>query len=260
MFWLKSMRQPVVRPLGGRLAQRARPGRLRLPTHVGLQRHVEVALPCESVQLPRVPHVEVVGQVPRLHFLPMLKVPWMQGGVKTPTCCPKRGLSQVLGCEKACSHLLVAPKKGLQVPGMPGGLPTCSPLGLPGFHLLAHPPQHAGEVRAVRVTISVPSLHRVFPVKFFTSFLRSRPGEAQPQVPVHVRALVLLGLHESNSCSSSATLGDLRLTLLSDKSVKLVLQTTLPVLPQSPGSRGSSGSWSGTAASRGSSSAPAPRR
>ena len=44
--------------------------------HVGLQRfeghglrHVEVALPCESVQLPRVPHVEVVGQVPqRLHL------------------------------------------------------------------------------------------------------------------------------------------------------------------------------------------------
>ena len=67
--------QPVVRP-GGRLAQRARPGRLHLPAHVGLQRleghglrHVEVALPRESVQLPRVPHVEVVGQVPqRLHL------------------------------------------------------------------------------------------------------------------------------------------------------------------------------------------------
>ena len=56
--------QPVVGPLG-RLAQRARPGRLHLPAHVGLQRleghglrHVEVALPHESVQLPRVPHVE----------------------------------------------------------------------------------------------------------------------------------------------------------------------------------------------------------
>ena len=68
--------QPVVGPLGGRLAQRARPGRLRLPAHVGLQRlkghglrHVEVALPRKSVQLPRVPHVEVVGQVPqRLHL------------------------------------------------------------------------------------------------------------------------------------------------------------------------------------------------
>ena len=30
--------QPVVRPLGGRLAQRTRPGRLHLPAHVGLQR------------------------------------------------------------------------------------------------------------------------------------------------------------------------------------------------------------------------------
>ena len=60
--------QPVVGPLGGRLAQRAGPWRLHLPAHVGLQRleghglrHVEVALPRESVQLPRVPHVEVVG-------------------------------------------------------------------------------------------------------------------------------------------------------------------------------------------------------
>ena len=67
--------QPVVRPLGGRLAQRTRPGRLHLPAHVGLQRleghglrHVKVALPRKLVQLPRVPHVEVVGQVPqRLH-------------------------------------------------------------------------------------------------------------------------------------------------------------------------------------------------
>ena len=67
--------QPVVRPLGGRLAQRTRPWRLHLPAHVGLQRleghglrHVKVALPRKSVQLPRVPHVEVVGQVPqRLH-------------------------------------------------------------------------------------------------------------------------------------------------------------------------------------------------
>ena len=30
--------QPVVGPLGGQLAQRARPGRLHLPAHVGLQR------------------------------------------------------------------------------------------------------------------------------------------------------------------------------------------------------------------------------
>ena len=68
--------QPVVGPLGGRLAQRARPWHLHLPAHIGLQRleghglrHVKVALPRELVQLPRVPHVEVVGQVPqRLHL------------------------------------------------------------------------------------------------------------------------------------------------------------------------------------------------
>ena len=65
------------------------------------------------------------------------------------------------------------------------------------------------------MTISVPSLHRVVPVKFF-HFVPG--GEAQPQVLVHVRALVLL---------------------------KLVLQTTLPVLPRARGSRSSSGSWSG---------------
>ena len=61
VFWLKSMRSACSR---SRLAQRARPGRLHLPAHVGLQRleghglrHVEVALPRdrESVQLPRVP-------------------------------------------------------------------------------------------------------------------------------------------------------------------------------------------------------------
>ena len=60
--------QPVVRPLGGRLAQRTRPRRLHLPAHVGLQRlenpGLKVALPRKLVQL----HVEVVGQVPqRLH-------------------------------------------------------------------------------------------------------------------------------------------------------------------------------------------------
>ena len=97
--------QPVVGPLGGRLAQRARPGRLHLPAHVGLQRleghglrHVEVALPCKSVQLPRVPHVEVVGQVPqRLH----LKNSFVKGAC-----------ASVTECSEACTHLLVAPKRG----------------------------------------------------------------------------------------------------------------------------------------------------
>ena len=41
--------------------------------------------------------------------------------------------------------------------------------------------------------ISVPSLHRAVPVKLCSCEVVR--GEAQPQVPVHVRALVLLGLH-----------------------------------------------------------------
>ena len=117
------------RPPGRRLAQRARPGRLRLPAHVGLQRleghglrHVEVALPCESVQLPRVPHVEVVGQVPqRLHL---------------------KNMSNSLDAGRPAHSVFL--------------LVLRPPLGLPGFHLvqpgleaLAHPPEHAGEARVV---------------------------------------------------------------------------------------------------------------
>ena len=76
--------QPVVRPLSSRLAQRTRPQRLHLPAHVGLQRleghglrHVKVALPRKLVQLPRVPHVEVVGQVPqRLHVYLFFGLRW----------------------------------------------------------------------------------------------------------------------------------------------------------------------------------------
>ena len=69
----------------------------------------------------------------------------------------------------------------------------------------------------------MPSLHQILP-------LRSREvvqGEAQPQVLVHVRALVLLG---SKSCLSSATSASAIsvFTLLSDKFVKLVLQTRQP--------------------------------
>ena len=68
---------------------------------------------------------------------------------------------------------------------MPGGLRTA---------YLA--PKHAGEVRVVEEPSHtyVPSLP-LGPSNSSTSFLRSRPREAQPQVPVHVRALVLLGLH-----------------------------------------------------------------
>ena len=79
-------------------AQRAGPGRLHLPAHVGLSasglRHVE-----------GVPHVEVVGQVPqRLHLaLPQkgaIQGSGMPGGLKTPN---------FRGCEEACAH--VAPKR-----------------------------------------------------------------------------------------------------------------------------------------------------
>ena len=46
--------QPVVGPLGGRLAQRAGPGRLHLPANVGLQRLEGHGL--RHVYSPRVPH------------------------------------------------------------------------------------------------------------------------------------------------------------------------------------------------------------
>ena len=52
----------------------------------------------------------------------------------------------------------------------------------------------------------------------------------QPQVPVHVRALVLLGLHGVKELLTSASAISV-FARLSDKSVKLVLQTTLAVLP-----------------------------
>ena len=62
--------------LDGRQGASSRPGRAQ--GH-GL-RHVEVALPCKSVHLPRVPHVEVVGQVPqRLH----LKNSWFRTQLST---------------------------------------------------------------------------------------------------------------------------------------------------------------------------------
>ena len=90
---------------------------LHLPAHVGLQRlkghglrHVKVALPCKSVQLPRVPHVEVVGQVPqRLHLAllfqrslrwrlwpahttscPKKRPVLASQNAERPTCCPKK--------------------------------------------------------------------------------------------------------------------------------------------------------------------------
>ena len=158
----------------------------------------------------------------------------MQGGLKTPTCCPKKELEQGSSRTRRHAQLLV----------------LRPPLGLPGFHLvqpgleaLAHPPQHAGEVRVV----SVPSLHRVVPVKFF-HFVPAKSSEAKPSLRSSFMSgrLYCLASTESKSCWSSAASASAIsvFTLLSDKSVKLVLQTTLP--PRS----GSSGSWSGTAAWR----------
>ena len=84
------------------------------------------------------------------------------------------------------------------------------------------------------MTISVPSLHRVVPVKFF-HFVPAKSSEAKPSLrsPFMSGRLYCLASTESNSCSSSATsaLAISVFTRLSDKSVKLVLQTTLPVLP-----------------------------
>ena len=119
---------------------------------------------------------------------------------------PQKGAcAGVPGCREACSHLLV----------------LRPPLGLPGFHLvqpgletLAHPPQHAGEVRVVESN----HLRAVAPPRGPRQILPLRScevvrGEAQPQVPVHVRALVLLGLHgvEELQELSHVGLGNLRL-------------------------------------------------
>ena len=202
--------QPVVGPLGGRLAERAGPGRLHLPAHVGLQRleghglrHVEVALPCESVQLPRVPHVEVVGQVPqRLHL--RSRFPGRMNTVFFPYLLPQ-SLSKVPRERGSLLTLLV-----LRAPLSLSGFKCVQP----GLEALAHPPEHAGEVRVVEGD----HLRAVAPPRHPRQILPLRScevvrGEAQPQVPVHVRALVLLGLHGVKELQelSHVGLGNLRL-------------------------------------------------
>ena len=80
----------------------------------------------------------------------------MRGGLKKPPCCPKKELEQGSGCEEACSHLLVAPKRSLSKVSLDAGRPAQllvlrAPLSLPGhlvqpgLEALAHPPEHAGE-------------------------------------------------------------------------------------------------------------------
>ena len=58
----------------------------------------------------------------------------------------------------------------------------------PGLEPLAHPPEHAGEVRVVEA----PSLHRVVPVKFF----RSRPRRSPASGPRSCPGVCLHGVEE----------------------------------------------------------------
>ena len=158
-------------------------------------------LPCKSVQLPRVTHVKV----PPFSFTPKKEL--VQGfrdagrptyllpqkRACTPYFLPQKGLEQGSAGPKRPAHYLL-PQKGLfKVPR------TRRPEDRFCVEAFAHSPEHAGKVRVVEGDHLRAVAHRVVPSNSSTLFLRSRPGEAQPQV--HVRALVLLGL-----------------TLLSDKS------------------------------------------
>ena len=154
--------QPVVRPLDGRLAQRARPRRLRLPAHVGLQR---------------------------------LRRPWP------------------------------ASRQGRRLAGFHRVQP--------GLEALARPPQHAGEVQVVEGD----RLSAVAPPGGPRQILPLRKAKPSLRSPFMSGACAAWPPRESKSC--------------------FVLQTTLLVLPAITRQPGSSGSWSRTAASRGSSSAPA---
>ena len=177
-----------------------------------------------------------------------------------PAPAGPRRPSEVVGSAPPFSF---APKKGLlKVPGMPGDLllakkrleqgsadarrpahTTCSsaPAGLPGFkcvqpglEALAHPPQHAGQVRVVESNHLRAVAPPRGPVKFF-HFVPAKSSEAKPSLrsPFMSGRLYCLASTESKSCKSSATSASAIsvFTRLSDKSVKLVLQTTLPVLP-----------------------------
>ena len=74
----------------------------------------------------------------------------------------------------------------------------------------------------------MPSLHRAVPVRFF-QIVPAKPSLRSSFMSGRLCCLAT----ESNSCSSSATSASAIsvFTRLSDKFVKLVLQTTLPVLP-----------------------------
>ena len=105
----------------------------------------------------------------------------MRGGLLTPTCCPKKELALAsLDAVRPAQLLVLRPP--LRLPGF-----KCVQ---PGLEALAHPPQHAGEVRVVESN----HLRAVAPPRGPRQILPLRScevvrGEAQPQVPVHVRRL-----------------------------------------------------------------------
>ena len=122
VFWLKSMRSACSRSLGsaadlpsahGRGACTCRPTSAFSASPHGL-RHVEVALPRESVQLPRVPHV--ASRRPGPPAPPFkIKVPWTQTGLNTvffPTCCPKKRLPQGSADARRPEDTSLLPQKG----------------------------------------------------------------------------------------------------------------------------------------------------
>ena len=145
-------------------------------------------------------------------------------------CAPGPAAASALCCRNRC---------GILVDGLDGvcGRRPCflwllrPPLGLPGFHLVQPGLEAlAGEVRVVEVTISVRSTcgaRQVLPLRS----CKVVRGEAQPQVLVHVRALVWPPRSRTAAGARHVGLGHLRLHPAADKFVKLVLQTTLPVLP-----------------------------
>ena len=179
----------------------------------------------------------------------------MRGGLHTPTCCPKKAPvlasrdagrpehTYLLPQKGACSHsFLLVLRPPLRLPGF-----KCVQ---PGLEALARPPQYAGEVRVVEGN----HLRAVAPPRGPLRSCEVVRGKARVRSSFMSGRLCCLASTESNSCMSSVTsaLAISVFTRLSDKSVKLVLQTTSPVLPaitRQPGFV-----WSRTAAWRGSSS------
>ena len=73
------------------------------------------------------------------------------------------------------------------------------------------------------MTISVPSLHRVVPIKFF-HFVSAKSSEAKPSlVPFMSGRLYCFGLHGVEELQKLSHVAS-AISLLSDKSLKLVLQ------------------------------------